>query len=193
MRRSITVRALGAAAVGLLVVACSSAPGAPAASSAAGSADSPSPSRPAASDSETGTGDGAGAADFCTVLPLDRLSAVVGAPVHVSDSSVVADLAGMGCMWETADKRGGVVVTHSPVMLGFGDIQQRDGQEALSGFPGEATIGRAGFVNDSPDGPFEGTMAAAVVGEGYVTVLVAPPPGDDAVVGLLRDVIATGR
>jgi hypothetical protein len=130
-----------------------------------------------------------GSTDFCSVFTNDKLSAIVGAAVHVGD---ISQLAGAGCRWDTADGKGGVVILHSPLKLGYGDIAADTGQQPVSGIGDQATIGPAAFYGVSPDGPFDGTIAAAVVGGGFYSVLIAPPPAHDAVVGLLRDFVASG-
>ena len=164
MRHASPARALAALAC-LLLAACSaspatttpSAPPASAAASATQGAGNPSPVESAATSTQPG-----GETDDCALFTTDRLASVVGEPVHVGDTSL---LFGMGCRWDTADGRGGVVVQHQPVHLGYGDIAAQDEQRAV----------------------------AAIVGDGFVSVTVAPAPSDDAVIGLLRELAGRVR
>ena len=134
-----------------------------------------------------GTGDGT---DDCSVFTLDRLAAAVGQPVHLGDQST---LFGMGCRWDTADGKGGVVIQRLPVHAGYGDITGLDGQHPLSGVGDGATIGPGAFFGANGDGPFDGKLAAALVGDGFASIVVAPPPSDDAVVGLLKALVDATR
>ncbi len=196
MRPASPFQALAGLACLLLVAACSASPAsrattastAPSASEAAAAtsgAGDPSPSG-----SQEGTGRPAGETDDYTLFTTDRLAALVGQPVHVGDTSL---LFGMGCRWDTADGRGGVVIQHQPVHLGCGDIAAQDGQHPVTGVGDEATIGPAAFYGTNGDGPFDATIAAAIVGEGFVSVVMAPAPSDDTVVGLLRDLAGAVR
>lgn len=200
MPRSTTRRLLAGIAIGVLVAACSGGSGGAGASSGASAASAPAASSGSAASAPAsvqasipatdGGGDTGSDKDFCTIFPLDKLSQVVGKPVTIGDKDLNETMAGMGCNWKTADHTAGVIVTHVPIHAGFTDIQQTKGQQPISGFPGEATIGPWPFSTDK--GLFDATQAAAIVGDGYYTVLVAPRPSDDVVVQLLKDAIATG-
>ena len=183
-----------ALAAALVVGACSASSGTTGTSSAP--ATQPlraSPTVPASGDgsspgdASSAPGDGV---DLCTVFTADQLGAVVGSPVHLGDSS---DMYGMGCRWDTADGKGGVVIQRLPVHAGYGDIAGLDGQHPLSGVGDGATIGPGAFFGAGGDGPFTGKLAAALVGDGFASVLVAPPPSDDAVTGLLQALVDATR
>ncbi len=196
MQPALVVRSLAVAMLLALVVGCSASTGDPAtqppgATQAPGATRAPEPT-PAGGDDPTAdpTDAAGGAVDYCALFTTDQLASIVGQPVHVGDTSL---LFGLGCRWDAEDGRGGVVIQHSPVQAGFGDIAQGPDMRALPGVGDQATIGRAAFHGVSPDGPFDATIAAAIVGEGFDSVVVAPPPADDDVIGLLNDLIGTDR
>lgn len=183
-------RSLAAVAVLLLVAACSASPGAPV-TQAHATQESPAAPGGGSADPSTDPSEAAGGSiDYCALFTSDQLASIVGRAVHVGDTSL---LFGMGCRWDTEDGKGGVVIQHSPVHLGFGDIAQEPGQRPVSDVGDQATIGPAAFFGVSPDGPFDGTIAAAIVGEGFDSVVIAPPPTDDAVIGLLRALVTVDR
>jgi hypothetical protein len=190
-RASLGRSVLAPLAVLLLVGACSAsgtASSAPASSAptqpAGGSASvDPGPSVGAGGSVDPGTGDGT---DYCAVFTLDRLAAIVGQPVHLGDQSM---LFGQGCRWDTADGKGGVVIQRMDMQLGFGDIATQDGQHPLAGVGDQATIGPGAFADAAGD-LHTGTLAAAIVNQGFASVTVAPRPSDEVVIGLLRDLIA---
>jgi hypothetical protein len=176
----------------VLVAACSAstaAPASPAAkptpgldSSGPATSGGAGPARPADTGAPGGT---SGDLDLCTVFTADRLAEVTGQAVTKGDQS---DLFGMGCRWDTADGKGGVVYQRLPVRAGFGDIAAEDGQRPLAGFEGDATIGTAAFFDKSGD-IHTGKLAAALVGDGFVSVIVVPAPSDDELVKLLHELV----
>jgi hypothetical protein len=137
----------------------------------------------------TATGDAGGDVDPCSVFTADRLASVVGQPVHLGDQSM---LFGMGCRWDTADGKGGVVIQLIPVHAGYGDLAALGGQQPLDGVGDGATIGPGPF-DDAAGDLHTGKLAAALVGEGFASVTVAPPPADDVLIGLLQDLVAATR
>ncbi len=151
-------------------------------------AESPAPADP--SSGGTDAGSGSGDTDYCAVFSLDRIASVVGAPVHVGD---ISDLYGTGCRWFTADGKNGVLIGLSPVHLGYDDIAAQGGQKPVTGVGDKATIGPWAFYWENGDGPHTGVQAAALAGDGFATVLVSPVVPDDAVIGLLKDLVAATR
>lgn len=180
-------------AVALVVAACSSAATSSTPPSAPSAAAQPAGGGPSVDPgASVGTNDPSGAgerADYCSVFSADRLAIVVGQPVHVGD---VSDLYGMGCRWDTADGKGGVVIQRLPVHLGYDEIAAQQGQRPVAGIGDKATIGPGAFADAAGD-LHTGTIAAAVVGDGFASVTVAPRPADDVVIGLLTDLVAATR
>jgi len=124
------------------------------------------------------SGGGGGGSDYCSLFTGDELGPLVGAPVTVGDLS---DLYGQGCRWVTADGSGVVIIeVEQPAGL-YNDIAGEDGQHAVSGIGDQALVGPAGAG---------GTQAAATSGDNFFFVRVDPAASDDAVIGLLRDLVA---
>ena len=185
MTRTLLIRRLAAAVVILVVAACSSPAGATLAPQVTQAVR---PSGPVATMASSPVAGGGGSGGPCAVFTTDKIASIVGQPVHVGDLSTMG---GTGCQWVTADGKAGVVIQRYPSQLGYADIAQDTGQTAVTGIGDKATIGPTAFYGPSPDGPFDATIAAAIVGQGFDSVLVAPPPtSKDVVLGLLKDLIA---
>ena len=118
-------------------------------------------------------------ADYCTVFSSAELAKVFGQPVHVGD---VTNQYGDGCLWNTADGKGQLVI-----------LRQLPGQyndmidDADHPIPG---LGDKAFFGPSQTG---GVFAGAVANNTFYTLTINPAPADDDVVQLLREFMTRHR
>jgi hypothetical protein len=166
----------------LMLSACSGSTPAPPASQARQPDANATP--PGAATASGATTDAATSVDYCALFTTDEIAKALGKPVtagHLPEAAAPGlPPHAEACIWDAADGHGQVLVQTQFAGLWY-DLTGRPNQRAVDG------IGEKAYIGHTPGGDVQ---AGAVVGDAFYHVLLDPPPGDDAVIGLLKTLVS---
>jgi hypothetical protein len=163
----------------MAIVGCASAGGAPVGTTASGPTEGPAAGTTSGNTAPPAGGAGA----FCSLFTLDEIGAFIGKPVHIGDTSMIAD----GCAWSSTD---GAATVRALRLLGPTCDGQKDGVTLQQT---SVSVGDASFIGASVAGDERaGACVNGDLGTWYYTVLVLPQaaaPAPDTVMALLKQFV----